>query len=291
MTRTTLNAALAFAASAFALAGCANNEAEQADTATPAAAPAAAATPNMVTFNARDFAFDGPDSIPAGLTMFHLSASGNDLHHMQLLKLEQGKTYADFEAALKAGGPPPAWAVPYGGVNPPEPGGMTMATQTMEPGNYAVVCFVDGADRVPHIAKGMMKPLTVTPVANANMTEPTADVTMSLSDYTFTTSKPLAAGRQLIKVENVARQPHEVVLVQLAPGKSLADLTAWVASMQGPPPGKPIGGIPAFLPGKNTYFEVNLTPGDYALICFVPDEKDGKPHLMHGMVQQFSVGA
>jgi len=25
------------------------------------------------------------------------------------------------------------------------------------------------------------------------------------------------------------------------------------------------------------------------LICFVPDAKDGKPHLAHGMVKQFSV--
>jgi len=137
--------------------------------------------------------------------------------------------------------------------------------------------------------KGMMKPLTVTPVANANMTEPAADVTMSLADYTFTLSKPLVAGRQLIKLENVAKQHHEVVLVQLAPGKSLADLTAWVATMKGPPPGKPLGGVPAFMPGKNTYFEVNLTPGDYALICFLPDAKDGKPHHQHGMTQQFKV--
>ena len=289
MTRTTLNAAVAFAASAFVLAGCANNDTAQTDTAaTAAAAPAAAATPNMVTFNARDFAFDGPDTIPAGLTMFHLNASGNDLHHVQLMKLEDGKTYADFEAAMKAG-PPPAWAKPYGGVNPPEPGGMAIATQTMEPGNYAVVCFVDGPDRIPHIMKGMMKPLTVTPVANANMTEPNADVTMSLSDYKFTLSKPLVAGQQLIKVENLATQHHEVAIVQLAPGKTLEDLRTWVGTMKGPPPGKPLGGIPAFLPGKNTYFEVNLTPGDYALICFLPDEKDGKPHHQHGMTQQFTV--
>jgi len=32
-----------------------------------------------------------------------------------------------------------------------------------------------------------------------------------------------------------------------------------------------------------------FTAGDYALLCFVPDAKDGKPHLAHGMVKQFSV--
>lgn len=290
MTRNMLNAKLAWAAAAFVLAACAKSETAQTDTVTSAApAQAAAPTPNMVTFTAREFAFDGPDSIPAGLTMFHLNASGKELHHVQLLRLEQGKTYADFESAVKAGGPPPTWAVPYGGVNPPVPGGMAIATQTMEPGNYAVVCFVDGADKVPHIAKGMMKPLTVTASENANMTEPTADVTMTLSDYTFAFSKPLVAGRQTIKVVNGATQPHEVVLVQLDPGKTLEDLGKWLTDMKGPPPGKPLGGIPGFMPGKNTYFDVNLTPGDYGLICFVPDAKDGKPHYLHGMTQQFKI--
>ena len=273
-------------AAALVLAACAKTETPPADTAAPAA-PAAAATPKMVTFTAKEFAFEGPDTISAGLTMFHLNGAGQEIHHLQLIKLEQGKTFADFQAASK--GKPPEWAVPYGGVNPPPPGGMAIATQTMEPGNYAVVCFVEGPDKVPHMAKGMMKGLTVTADANANMTEPTADVTLTLNDYSFTLSKPLAAGRQVIKVENAAAQPHEVVLVQLDPGKTMQDLGKWVADMKGPPPGKPIGGIPAFMKGKNAYFEATLAPGDYGMICFVPDVKDGKPHVEHGMVQQFKI--
>jgi hypothetical protein len=271
-----------------ALAACAQNEAPAGDT-TASAAPAAAAAPNMVTFTAKEFSFEGPDTIPAGLTMFHLNAAGQELHHLQLIKLEEGKTYADLEAAMKAKGPPPAWMHVYGGVNPPPPGGMAIATQTMEPGNYAVVCFVEGPDHVPHLAKGMMKPLTVAATPNANRTEPTADVTMTLNDYSFTLSKPLAAGRQMIKVENAASQPHEIVLIQLAPGKTIQDVAKWVADMKGPPPGKPIGGIPGFMKGKNTYFEVSLEPGDYGMICFVPDAKDGKPHFEHGMMQQIKV--
>jgi uncharacterized cupredoxin-like copper-binding protein len=135
----------------------------------------------------------------------------------------------------------------------------------------------------------MAKALTVTGASAANTTEPTADVTMTLSDYAFTLSKPLAAGRQSIKVENTAAQPHEVLLVQLAPGKTVEDLEKWSVDMKGPPPAKPMGGIAAFMKGKNAYFEATLTPGDYALICFVPDMKDGKPHYAHGMAQQFKV--
>jgi hypothetical protein len=287
--------ATAAVAALFALGGCAKPEPQTTDTASKSAAaastPAAAATPNMVSFTAKEFSFEGPDTIPAGLTMIHLTDAGQELHHVQLIKLEEGKTFADYQAAVKdLKGPPPAWMVPYGGVNPPAPGSTTTAMQVIEPGNYAVVCFVEGADHVPHLAKGMMRALTVTPSANANTAEPPADVTLTLNDYTFTLSKPLVAGKQLIKVENAAAQPHEVVLVQLAPGKTIQDLGKWVLDMKGPPPGKPIGGIPAFVKGKNSFFEADLTPGEYGMICFVPDAKDGKPHVQHGMTTQFKVG-
>lgn len=288
--------ATAAVAALLALGGCTKPEAQTTtDTAAKAgaaaSAPAAAAAPNMVSFTAKEFSFEGPDTIPAGLTMFHLTDAGKELHHVQLVKLEEGKTFADYQAASKdMKGPPPAWAVPYGGVNPPAPGATTTAMQVLEPGNYAVVCFVEGPDHVPHMAKGMMRPLTVTPSANANTTEPTADVTLTLSDYTFTLSKPLVAGKQLIKVENGAAQPHEVVLIQLAPGKTIEDVGKWVFDMKGPPPGKPIGGIPAFVKGKDSFFQADLTPGEYGMICFVPDAKDGKPHVQHGMKTQFKVG-
>jgi hypothetical protein len=284
--------ATAAAAIALLASGCAKTETKPAadsaaSVATPAPTPAA--TVNTVNFTAKEFAFEGPDTIPAGLTAFHLTDAGQELHHLSLIKLDQGKTFADLQAAFKAGGPPPEWLVEYGGVNPPAPGESATAMQVMEPGNYAVVCFVESADHVPHMAKGMMKPLTVTASANANMTEPTADVTLTLSDYTFGLSKPLVAGKQMIKVENTATQPHEVVLVQLAPGKTIEDVGKWVFDMKGPPPGKPIGGIPGFVPGKRAYFEANLAPGDYGMICFIPDAKDGKPHVAHGMAQQFKI--
>jgi hypothetical protein len=35
--------------------------------------------------------------------------------------------------------------------------------------------------------------------------------------------------------------------------------------------------------------EVDLPAGDYALVCFIPDDKDGKPHFVHGMAKQTKV--
>jgi hypothetical protein len=244
----------------------------------------------VVTVTATEFSFDAPAEIPAGLTTIRLVSNGQELHHATLIKLEDGKTYNDFVQALKNPGPPPAWAVEHGGPNPPHPaGGVAEVTQTLEPGNYAIVCFVPSPDGTPHIAKGMMRPLTVVPSTTPPAPEPEADVTMKLTDYAFTMSKPLTAGKHVIRVENSGPQPHEVVLARLAPGKTAADLAKWIEKMEGPPPGEPIGGVAGLHTGGHAFITVDLTPGEYALLCFLPDTKDGRPHVAHGMMQDIKI--
>jgi hypothetical protein len=58
---------------------------------------------------------------------------------------------------------------------------------------------------------------------------------------------------------------------------------------EGPPPASAIGGTSAQMAGFTAYFTVDLTAGDYALVCFLPDAKDGKMHLEHGMIQTFKL--
>ncbi|HXC25285.1 MAG TPA: hypothetical protein VNU46_05165, partial [Gemmatimonadaceae bacterium] len=212
------------------------------------------------------------------------------LHHLSVLKFEQGKTLADFMAAMKGGGPLPAWVIEIGGPNAPVPnGGESNATVTLDPGNYAFACFVDTPDHVPHLMKGMVNAFTVTPVTTAAAAEPVADVTVTLSDYSFALSKPLTKGTHTIRVENTAMQTHEIEIVQLSPGKTIGDLTKWAANYQGPPPARPVGGLSGIGHGRHGFFTVDLPPGEYGLICFYPDMKDGKPHFMHGMQQQITI--
>ena len=59
--------------------------------------------------------------------------------------------------------------------------------------------------------------------------------------------------------------------------------------MKGPPPAMSIGGAGLMDPVASSLISADLTPGEYGYICFVPDAKDGKPHLAHGMVSQFTV--
>lgn len=280
---------LTAAATAAVLGACTSRDAvDQAATNDSATEHAGHAMPNVVTVVANDYTFEAPAEIPAGLTTFVLKGVGKQLHHATVARLDDGKTVNDLVSALKTPGPPPSWVTFVGGPNVPDPGAEANATVDLAPGNYALICFVDTPDKVPHFAKGMAHGFTVTGSAT-NAMAPTADVSLVLDDYVFNFDKPLTAGRHTIKVTNPAAQPHEIQLIQLEPGKALADMQRWIMKMDGPPPGKAVGGIAGMRPGTTNYFEVELTPGEYVAICFLPDHKDGKPHFEHGMARQFTV--
>jgi uncharacterized cupredoxin-like copper-binding protein len=245
---------------------------------------------NNVDIEATEFAFEAPDTIHAGLTTFRLVDAGKQLHHAQLVRLKNGRSYADLERALTKGGPPPAWIEFAGGPNAPRPGGgVAVETEELEPGNYAIICVIPGPDHEPHVMKGMMHPLTVLPAAGEAAPEPKADVSVHMAEYSYKLSRPITAGEHRLRVDNDGSQPHELELVRLADGKSVVDLEKWVDSQQGPPPGEPLGGVATMAPGEQAYFSADFTPGRYALICFVPDARDGKPHFIHGMAQELTV--
>lgn len=283
--------ALTLAAAALAACGGAAADTPPADS-SQAAAPAVAATPAVYTITARDFSYDAPDTITAGMVTLRLVNQGPELHHVQLVRLDEGKTYQDIEAGLKTmkpGSPPPPWVHDVAGPNSPVPGGEQSITEELAPGNYALLCFIPSADGVPHVMKGMMKSLTVVPATGAAAAAPAADITVKMTDYAWDISPALSAGKHVIKLENAAEQSHEMFIAQLAPGKTVADLAKWVEEQKGPPPARPIGGISGMSKGAVVYLNVDLEPGEYGLYCFLPDSKDGKPHIAHGMMTQVTV--
>jgi hypothetical protein len=258
-----------------------------------------AAKPNVVVIHAKDFAFTVPKSVPAGTTTFRLVNDGKQFHHLSIIQLAKGKSYMDYLASLKAGGPPPSWATDVGGANAAAPGRSVSATLTLGAGIYVIACWIPSpGEQTPHAMKGMMSALSVVPAviqAGAPAAEaaaaPTPDLQLELSDYAFKFSKPLTAGHHVIHVMNSAAQSHEVLFLRLAPGKTVKDFATWAeeGKMKGPPPAQPINGMSALGTGRTGTFEADIKPGNYGLLCFVPDAKDGKPHLMHGMAMDVTV--
>jgi hypothetical protein len=110
-----------------------------------------------------------------------------------------------------------------------------------------------------------------------------------LVDYDFAFSRPLTRGRHTIRFDDAGRQAHEVIVEQLAPGRTLAEAMAADSSAPGPSPTEPFGGIGLLPPGGHVAQSADFDAGTYVLTCWIDDAKDGKSHREHGMVKAITV--
>jgi hypothetical protein len=263
---------------------------------TPAAdAPTEVATvaPQELTYTATDFAFSGPDSVAPGVTTIRMVNSGAQEHHIVLGRLAEGRSVADLVAAFEANpNAEPDFLTWVGGAGSAMPGGTSNATQDLDAGHYVLICFIpDPADNMmPHLAKGMIRELVVTG-ERIEAPAPTAAGDITLSEFAFTTPA-FTAGTHTFRVVNNGQQTHEVTVARLDDGVTAEEFLASMApGATTPPPGVMVGGNGALSPGRTNWFTTTLEPGNYVLLCFVPDVADGAPHIAKGMVQPFTVGA
>lgn len=245
----------------------------------------------VLEIGATDHAYHMADTIAAGPVRVRFTNRGAERHIALVARVPAGRKAADVLASLATDRSAIATLEFVGGPTLPGSSGASELLLDLAPGEYVLVCPVSSpADRVPHMAKGMTRVLTVVPRDGRPARLPAADVRLALVDYGYEFTPMPGAGRHVFAVENRAAQPHEVTLLRLAPGKHVADVLAWASGkVTGPPPADPVGGVTALSRGHTATFEATLAPGDYALLCYVPDAKDGKPHIAHGMTREFTV--
>jgi hypothetical protein len=120
---------------------------------------------------------------------------------------------------------------------------------------------------------------------------PAADLELHYADFSYDFPDVIKAGPQVWHIQNVGSQPHFAVLFKLLPGKTADDAMAAIASGDDntPPPFEPGGSLEALTAGQSYYLPVDLAPGNYVAMCFMPDLATGVPHAMEGMVDSFTV--
>jgi hypothetical protein len=176
-------------------------------------------------------------------------------------------------------------------------------TQNLEPGSYVWICPVEDTAGHPHFAKGESKAFVVRAATNPaeQAAPPVASTVIRLMDFSFTVDSQLTAGRHTIRVENTGLEPHDLVMMKLAPGETLEQVRSFLNPERARRPGEagqplpPLqslellaGGIAVIAPGMDVFFQTDLTPGEYVLVCMTT-APDGRAHIEHGMIQQIRI--
>lgn len=122
--------------------------------------------------------------------------------------------------------------------------------------------------------------------------EPDPDATLvavTATDYAFEVAD-VPAGKVAFQMENAGDEPHFMYLVKLKEGATIDEALA--ADEEGGDPeafvDEDIGESVAAGPGGTAVLNADLSPGTYAMLCFVGDA-DGVPHAFLGMAEEFEV--
>jgi hypothetical protein len=106
-----------------------------------------------------DFNYTLSGPLTAGEQILSFNNVGQQVHEAFLVKLDDGKTAEDF-LNTAPGAPPPGASV--GGITGIAPGTHQYVSLRLEPGTYALFCFLpDPNTHAPHFAQGMILEITV----------------------------------------------------------------------------------------------------------------------------------
>lgn len=264
----------------------------------------------VVDVTAVDYAYRNvPDSIPAGWTTFRMHNEGKKTHVFELKGLPTGvtpedhrngvATYRELLQNLRAGEIDtaeyeerlPSWMDSdsidsEGGLGYLAPGRTASITIRLEPGTYAVPCFVETPEGRTHSELGMDHAFTVT-ADSTGADPPEADLELTLSDYEINLDGELKAGKQTVAVHFGERpkadEPpfQDIELARLTDDVSIDSVAAWANVYQTPAPTDFLGGATAMEAGRTAYLTVNVSPGRYAWVSHASKEK--------GMMKTFAV--
>ena len=233
------------------------------------------------------------DTLRAGLETIRLHNKGTEPHQVQLLRLHDGKDFNALSAVLKhPNGDPLTVADATGGSTPILPGTEQETYVNLRAGHYVALCFVtDEVSNVPHFAEGMIAQFDVT--GSGTWQRPNAEGTISAFSFGFNIPAHVD-GHGVYRFKNLSdTDTHELAIERLAPGKTATDFLDAISQKVASNPNDiaaPAGGGGAVAPHGVDWVRLNLAPGDYIAVCFVPDpEAQGAPHAALGMVRGFSV--
>jgi len=256
---------------------------------------------------------EAPSTLEAGYYLIEFSSEGEYSGYMDIMVPPAGLSQDEAtELALAAARDDlvqPGWRY-LGGANTFVEGEPVVFAIRLDPGEYQLAASY----YLPNDPNEIMTlvPLTVTasatPIAEGTPQAspvaagaPDADVVLEMTDdlQYIVTPNPVPSGPQIWEITNTGEtQSHHVVMMRVPDGTTADDILAEFNDLvMGTPPAEggvmmqSVGAGYAALQsgGATTWYEFDLDPGTYAVICYIIDPDTGMPHVMNGMVTVFEV--
>jgi len=311
------------------LAACGSDEADRTGTASAtSAAPASTTVPEVgpplpvavqeLEIAGDEYLFDLGTADPelhAGWTRVTFDNVGEEAHQVMFASLKEGVDLAQLAEVAgedSSGSRAIEFVDMLGGVSYIGPGQSIEALVDLPEGVVMAMCYVPDPEGVAHALSGMSTMLNVGPAAEAGGTGPTTSgpesadpttadervvgtITMGEDGYVFPEAMPTGWYRVVNEDggERAGEGLHELSILGLETSLSdgqLTDLLDDLAGNQQPAVSlEALGGMGALSAGFEGYLWLDLAPGSYLAVDFMPDPGDPRPHLLDGYVTAFDL--
>jgi hypothetical protein len=255
-----------------------------------------------VAITGTETGFEVPEEAPAGTVLLTFENTAPFPSGFTLIQLPEGVSMEDLmppaaaspaaeEAPADEGFPPALYDAIWAGGVFAMPGQTVQAVVMLSPGQWLML----GPDDT--MPPGM---LNVSGEAGEAPSAPEDAIAVDLHNYQIVLPETIPAGPHVWSITNTGDEPHEM-FISKTPERLTVEEAEKLLSM--PPDATPeaglpnpeefedVGGVAPISNGQTTMVEMNLEPGHYVAVCFIPAKDSGEPHAMKGMVTIFSVGA
>ncbi len=234
-----------------------------------------------LTGSGKNLRFSMPKSVPGGVVRIQFTNAAKGEHGVQLIRVDAGHTPQEgLEAAgnwAENGRSLPAWVHIAGGVGFAKTGATRSVTQELAPGKYAAL----------DVESDTTASFDVRPADSAAKL-PTSPVRIDATEYEFN-AIGLKSGKNSVLFDNKGSEPHVIAGALLKPGKTIADARRYAKNEKGEDPTDESAAFDTATVDGGVKQVVELDfkrPGNYVLLCYVPDRKGGPPHIAKGMISQ-----
>lgn len=258
---------------------------------------------------------EAPREVAAGRVLLIQESEGELAGHAFILRVPDEVSDDELTAALSArttvADETPAWfyqAWFVGNGDRAMADRPAMAVVDLKPGRYVI-----GDPYRPGTEFAQFEAVASTTEPPVETAAPQPDVAIDLFEMDFAIPDDIEAGRQVWRVTNSGAMLHEIALFPVPSGvtkeavvqavlaggeaafgaESTPEMRAAVSAIGSEWTDWTLelaGGVGVLSPQAVSWAQLDLEPGTYAAVCFIPGP-DGTPHFMAGMTTVFTVGS